>query len=181
MKKSIFTLATIIALSGCITFSSCIGSFNLSNKILNWNHSLGNKFVNEIVFLAFWIIPVYEICIFADGIIFNTIEFWSGSNPIRAGLIQEIEGENGKYIVETLENGYSIKNEYGNEMKLVYDENTNIWSVEMEESLTKLIKLENNKAVVFLPNGEEMSVAISEEGVSSFREVVAEAQYFASK
>ena len=30
-----------------------------------------------------WVIPVYEICIgLIDGLILNTVEFWTGSNPI---------------------------------------------------------------------------------------------------
>lgn len=181
MKKHILTLATVVALCGCITFTSCIGSFNLSNKVLKWNQGLGNKFVNEVVFIAFCIVPVYEICMFADVVIFNTIEFWTGNNPVQAGLIQEIEGENGKYIVETLENGYKITNEEGQEMKLIYDVETNIWSSEIGENITKLVKIENNSAIVYLPNGEERSADLTADGVVSLRQVVEDSKFFAVK
>ena len=53
MKKSHFSLAIAIALACTLTFSSCIGSFALTNKVLNWNKQIGSKFVNELVFVAF--------------------------------------------------------------------------------------------------------------------------------
>ncbi len=38
----------------------------------------------ELVFLGLIIIPAYGLFSFGDAIIFNSIEFWGGSNPIRA-------------------------------------------------------------------------------------------------
>ena len=37
-----------------------------------------SKFVNELVFFAFWILPVYEVSGLADLLVLNSIEFWSG-------------------------------------------------------------------------------------------------------
>lgn len=31
---------------------------------------------------AFWILPVYPLCLAGDIVIFNSIEFWGGNNPI---------------------------------------------------------------------------------------------------
>ncbi len=62
--------------------SSCIGSFKLSKKVLTWNKSLGGKFLNELVYILFWVLPVYEVSMLIDGLILNTIEFWTGSNPV---------------------------------------------------------------------------------------------------
>ena len=77
MRK--FTTKSIIALlAGAMTLSSCIGSFGLTNKVLDWNKSLSScKFLNELVFLL--ISPAYAVCGVADLFILNTIEFWSGS------------------------------------------------------------------------------------------------------
>lgn len=61
--------------------SSCIGSFGLWNSLKDWNQGVSNKFVNELIFLAFHIVPVYEIAYLADALVLNSIEFWSGSNP----------------------------------------------------------------------------------------------------
>ena len=68
-------------LSGSVLFSSCIGSFGLWNSLKDWNQGVSNKFVNELIFLAFHIVPVYEIAYLADALVLNSIEFWSGSNP----------------------------------------------------------------------------------------------------
>ena len=56
MKKT-FKFSALL-LSAVILFSSCLGSFQLTNKIKDWNSNIGNKWVNEIVFLAFHIVPV---------------------------------------------------------------------------------------------------------------------------
>ena len=77
MKKRIFSVCAILV-AGSLMFSSCIGSFGLSNKVLTWNQQVGSKFVNELVFIGFWILPVYEISLLADLLVINSIEFWSG-------------------------------------------------------------------------------------------------------
>ena len=71
--KKFKTTALCTILSGSLLFSSCIGSFGLWNTLKNWNENTGNKFVNEIVFLAFHIIPVYEFAYLADIIVLNSI------------------------------------------------------------------------------------------------------------
>ena len=81
MKKGKLTLVAVV-LSGSLLFSSCVGSFGLFNRLSSWNQSVGNKFVNELVFLAFNIIPVYGVAYLADALVINSIEFWSGSNPV---------------------------------------------------------------------------------------------------
>ena len=80
MKKS-KTFLVCAMLSGSVLFSSCIGSFGLWNSLKDWNQGVSNKFVNELIFLAFHIVPVYEIAYLADALVLNSIEFWSGSNP----------------------------------------------------------------------------------------------------
>ena len=61
MKKHYISVAVVTALAGSMLFTSCIGNFALTRKLLGWNKQVGNKFVNELVFFAFWVIPVYEI------------------------------------------------------------------------------------------------------------------------
>ena len=71
MRKSRFTLLVAIALSGSMLFSSCVGSFGLFNRVSSWNQSIGSKFVNELVFLALNIIPVYGVAYLADALVIN--------------------------------------------------------------------------------------------------------------
>ena len=48
MKKFNLKLAATVMVCGAFLFSSCIGSFGLHSKLLNWNQGIGNKFVNEL-------------------------------------------------------------------------------------------------------------------------------------
>ncbi len=181
MKKRFFSVAAIV-LAGTLLFSSCIGSFSLSRKILAWNQTIDNKFVNEVVFVALWIVPVYEVCMIADILVINSIEFWSGENPVEAGIVKKVQGENGIYTVETLDNGYQIQSEEGQQVNLVYDKESNTWSAVTAGQTTKLIKMEDeNNAIVYLPNGDEKKVELSNSGVLAFRQSVEDAIYFASK
>ena len=82
MKKGIVTLlcASMIVLSGCYGSNACF------KKLHDWNGTLGDKWINSIVhFFLFWI-PVYGVCLFlVDGLVLNTVEFWTGSNPLASG------------------------------------------------------------------------------------------------
>lgn len=80
MKKKWF-MAVAVLLSGSLMFSSCIGSFGLTNKMFSWNKSIGDKWVNEVVFVAFCILPVYELTLVADALVVNSIEFGRGAIP----------------------------------------------------------------------------------------------------
>lgn len=181
MKKRIFSVAAV-ALAGTLLFSSCIGSFSLSKKVLAWNQTIDNKFVNEVVFVALWIVPVYEVCAIADILVINSIEFWSGENPVEAGIVKKVQGENGVYTVETLDNGYQIENEAGQQVDLVYDKDSNTWSAVANGDSTKILKMEEDgKAIVYLPNGEERTVELSNNGVLAFRQSIENSVFFAAK
>ena len=183
MKKFNLKLAATVMICGAFMFSSCIGSFGLHSKLVNWNQGIGNKFVNELVFLAFNIIPVYGVCYFADFLIINSIEFWSGSNPLASvGDIKKVQGENGNYLVETLENGYSITKE-GDEtasMELIYDKSQNTWNVVAGGVCTELIQMNNDgTAQMTLPNGEELTVTLDAQGLATARQAVMTNTYYA--
>src|SRR5688572_16218427 len=65
--------------------SGCYGSFNLTQRLWNWNGTVtGNKWANEGIFLVCAILPVYSICMLGDAIIFNSFEFWGAKNPVDA-------------------------------------------------------------------------------------------------
>ena len=185
MKKNRLTLVAAFALSGTILFSSCVGSFGLFNRISSWNQSVGNKFVNELVFLALNIVPVYGVAYLADALVINSIEFWSGSNPMaNAGDVKKVKGENGNYLVETLENGYSITKE-GDEtasMELIYDKDLNTWNVVADGVSTELLQMNNDgTAQMTLPNGEDMTVTLDAQGVSAARQATMINTYYAAR
>lgn len=70
-------------LLGVLLFASgCFGPFNLTRRLYLWNGDVGDKWENELVFLLLTILPVYGVVVSADAIIFNSIEFWTGDNPV---------------------------------------------------------------------------------------------------
>lgn len=185
MRKKSLTLLVAATLAGSMMFTSCIGSFGLTNKLLNWNHGIDSKFVNELVFIAFHIIPVYEISVLADILVINSIEFWSGSNPVAdAGSVKTVNTENGVYTVETKTDGYHIEKE-GEEdsaVDLVYNSADNSWDVKANGEVHKLLKYgEENEIVMYLPDGQEMNVELSQAGVLAFQQVAQGYSYYAAR
>ena len=67
---------------GLFGLAGCWGSFNLTGRVHDWNGSFKSKWVSWLVFLAFIILPVYGITLFVDALVINTIEFFSGRNPV---------------------------------------------------------------------------------------------------
>lgn len=183
MKRKSLTIALAALMAGSMTFTSCIGSFGLTNKLLSWNHSIDSKFVNELVFIAFHIVPVYEIAILADALVINSIEFWTGDNPVAdAGTVKNIETENGLYAIETTTNGYHIEKDGEEAVDLVFDTESNTWSVEADGKSQEILRYESNdKVVMFLPDGEEMEVSLDAAGVMAFQQVATNYSFFAAK
>lgn len=184
MKRNKFMLIAVYALCGSMFMSSCVGSFGLFNRLSSWNQNVSSKFVNELVFLALNIVPVYEIAGLADALVINSIEFWSGSNPMaNAGDVKKVKGENGNYLVETLDNGYSITKEGDNaEMKLIYDSENNTWNVVADGTSKELVKMNNDDtATLFLPNGKSTTVTLNEDGMLAARQIVESASFYAAR
>ena len=77
MKK---TIAVILIVAFFTT--GCTGSFNLTRKVYNFHRSQSDKWSDELCFLVVALIPVYGFATFADAIVFNSIEFWTGKNPV---------------------------------------------------------------------------------------------------
>jgi hypothetical protein len=78
MKK----LAVFIVMVTMVVVS-CTGTFNLTKKVYEFQTKPADKWVDEVLFLAFAIIPVYGVAILADAVVFNSIDFWTGQNPIK--------------------------------------------------------------------------------------------------
>lgn len=169
MKKSVKFAALLLSVS--ILMSSCIGSFSLTNKLKTWNEGVGDKFVNELLFVGMHIIPVYEITILADILVLNSIEFWTGNNALgsKAGETKIVKNVNGDDITVTAkEDGYNISN--GDiALNLIFDEADNSWSVEYNNQINKLMTIDGNNAQLYLLNGETMDVTLDEAGVGMAR------------
>ena len=134
------------------------------NKLLSWNQQVGSKFVNELVFFAFWILPVYEVAGLADILVINSIEFWSGSNPMAKGE-KVIEGENGRYMVNCDGKGYTIKSEAdGSVVRLDFDEADRSWSVNVNDESYKLMTfIDDSHVALPTPDGGMTIVELSQD------------------
>lgn len=63
--------------------SGCFGGFNLTRNVWQFNRNVSdNKWIQELVFLGLVIVPVYAIASVIDAIFLNSIEFWTGDNPV---------------------------------------------------------------------------------------------------
>lgn len=183
MKKSRLSFMALM-LCASVLFVSCIGSFATYNRVLDWNKGVGNKFVNELVFIALHIVPVYEVVALADILVINSIEFWSGENPMAdVGKVQKIEGENGEYLVETLKEGYAITRVGSDEtLNLVFNKESNTWSVLKDDAVIDLIQInQDGTADLFLPNGNTMNVTMDAQGLMAAQQLLNESSYYAMR
>jgi hypothetical protein len=83
-------VAAIVAGSFLTVTTACYGPFNLTRNVYHWNSNIkgsgevNEKWMKEFVFFGMIIIPVYMFSALLDAFIFNSIQFWSGSNPVKA-------------------------------------------------------------------------------------------------
>ncbi len=79
-RLSMLAIAMLLIVS---MLTGCIGNFGLSGKVRKFNlETSQSRWGREIVFVCLYVIPVYPIAGFLDILVFNSIEFWSGTNPI---------------------------------------------------------------------------------------------------
>ena len=71
MRKFKIAVSALLIAGSSLVFTSGIGSFGLTNNVLSWNRNIGPKFVNELVFFCFWILPVYEVTALVDVLVLN--------------------------------------------------------------------------------------------------------------
>jgi len=111
MRIRKFVCAAVLASFLCVSLNSCYGSFALFNKVHKWNGKVGGKWLNEIVYLVFWVLPVYEICLSADWLVLNTIEFWTGSKLVsmNSDTYQETDADGNKvFAVRNTDGSLSV-------------------------------------------------------------------------
>jgi hypothetical protein len=137
MKKIITSVSVAALLTGCL------GQNALFDTVQDWNaDATNNKFVNQGISFAFWWIPVYGLSLLGDIIIFNSIEFWTGTNPISK------EGAKVAGTTETVTDGL------GNKAELTYNADGSISVIATQERYTlikeggQVIKVQDDKREV---------------------------------
>lgn len=102
MYRKAVAAVVVVAMTGSL--AGCFGSFRATKNVYNFNRTVHpNPWVREGMFLGMVIIPVYPLATLFDALILNSLEFWTGRNPLaRAGDQYRVDGEDGSYAVSTL-------------------------------------------------------------------------------
>ncbi len=70
-------------LAAVLLVSGCYGPFNLTRRLYRWNGQVSQgKWEKEFVFILLAYVPVYGLTIAGDALVFNSMEFWTGKNPV---------------------------------------------------------------------------------------------------
>ncbi|MFQ5654799.1 MAG: DUF3332 family protein [Planctomycetota bacterium] len=107
-----------------VAMTGCFGSMSAFHKVHQFNKDVSEeKWIQELVFVVLgW---AYPVAWSLDAIIFNTIEFWTGENPLSAGETRVIEGPNGEQASVTMrEDGLvdvTVTNTDGSEQQLTLE------------------------------------------------------------
>ena len=90
MKNLRRAIAAAIVVSFVFSNTACFGSFNLTRKLWGFNNTVSpNKWIKWLAFLGLSIVQIYTIAAFVDAIVLNSIEFWSGQNPVTSNEVRE--------------------------------------------------------------------------------------------
>lgn len=104
-KTAVASRLTAVSLTAVLSVSAllpgCYGQFALTRKLYAWNgHVTGNPIARSAIMWAFLIIPVYELAGLGDFFIFNTVEVFSGSNPVAdANGVRELDRDGHHYVI----------------------------------------------------------------------------------
>ena len=160
----LISMALIMALLS-VSFFGCYGNFAATRKLYSFNGSFNNKYVNSVLmYVMLTALPVYEIAAAADILVFNTVEFWTGSNPMAMGPNDEVikyAQENDKDLKVTIRQNQVIvedMNNPGQELQLSYKPFEKSWYYQGENGLVKIATLSGENIALHQPNGKTMYV-----------------------
>ena len=97
MKKVLLSMLAACFFATATT--GCWGSFALTKKAYDFNDTFwGNKWISWVAFLVVgsW---VAGITLFVDALVFNSLEWWTGSNPVALGDTYRQTDANGNSVV----------------------------------------------------------------------------------
>lgn len=164
MKRN-FLIAGLLSFT--LLSSSCLGSFTAFNNLKDWNQNVtDSKFANNLIFWGLNIVPVYGLFFIGDAIIFNFLEFWTGSNPIAMAegetetQIAEVKGD--KVKMTASKNAFKIEvlegKKQGKTIELVYTPENKTWNAKKGDELIKLASYKDGFYLVYTPNGENFKL-----------------------
>jgi hypothetical protein len=74
-------MASLVLFAALATSQTgCYGSYSAFHKVHRWNGTATtSKVTNSLIHVGLYVIPVYELVLLGDVIIFNNVEFLTGS------------------------------------------------------------------------------------------------------
>jgi hypothetical protein len=85
--------------------AGCIGRFELTRKVYQFNREVDpNKWIQWLAFLVLNVVPVYGFAVMIDAIFANSVEFWTGENPVTAdagNARRVVHGPGGEVVTMT--------------------------------------------------------------------------------
>ncbi|MBJ6801507.1 DUF3332 domain-containing protein [Geomonas propionica] len=138
MKR--ITAALVAMVIAMVSLQGCYGKMALTKKVYQVNGQVGDRFLRSLVTWVFIIVPVYQVSALVDFLLFNTIEFWSGHNPVAQGEKDFQFSENGDtFKVHAKKSGDTLRytfNRYHGDTYL--DTLTIDWNVKSGNSVAAL-------------------------------------------
>lgn len=170
MKTITRIIALLVVLILMVYVAGCYGSFALTKKLYQWNGTVGDKWMNSIVMWVLMWIPVYNAAGFIDLVVLNTVEFWTGSNPMamKAGETEtKYATSDGKtYKIEMTQNNMSIIEtagpDKGKSISLTYSPENGNWTMNDGKVNTIIASMNNKNMKFFYPNGDAKTIQIAE-------------------
>ncbi len=143
MRKLLISLM----LSSSVMLSGCLGQNALFNTVQDWNATATKeKFVNQGISFVFWWLPVYGLTLLGDVVVFNSIEFWSGENPISkqpakvTGTTERVEDGLGNFAEVTYNADGSVS--------VVAYANGNVERYQLERQGDEVVKVQDDSRLV---------------------------------
>ncbi len=110
------------------------------------------------------IVPIYGLAMISDALLFNTIEFWTGSNPIAMGAGEEVikyASQDGKDFKITIRQNEVIVEDLtnpGQELDLSFKPMEQSWYLQTEAGAFKIATVKDGEADFFLPSGKSYTL-----------------------
>lgn len=170
MKVTTRIISLLVALILLVNIAGCYGSFALTKKLYDWNGNAGDKWMDTVVMWVLMWVPVYSACGFIDVVVLNTIEFWTGSNPVTMQEGQQktqFAANNGKtYKIVSQKNNLSITEtsgpDKGKSITLTYSPQDGIWIMNDGNASSVIASIGNKNLRLFYPDGDTKNIRISE-------------------
>jgi len=149
MKSKAFTAVISLVV---ISMMGCYGSFSLTKKLHDFNGNIAGTEINSILMIIGS--GAYGLTIAADAIIFNTLEYWTGSNPVAMEedateeKIISLDGE--LYRLKASKNTLSAERLTGEnrEVALIFQEEDQSWIMQTPEKTTRIARVKGDQLEV---------------------------------